>query len=121
MTCEISIQADYAPATTVTAAAGSAVDMPFIDIDPANVRAGDRVTIGSWSYSIIYIINETRLVLSEPLREEVFASDEFAVKRPVGYGEYQYVPQQERKLSRWLFNRTDFIRGMQLRFVRKWQ
>ena len=120
MGVEITLDADYAPAASITTTAAAAIDGVYLDIIWAVIRSGDRITIAGVDYSVVYVVGTTRIVLSESLKSVVSNGQVIPVKTPVGYGAYQYAPQQDRKLSRWLYDRTDFLRGLTMRFVRKW-
>jgi hypothetical protein len=119
MTCNLRLDPMYTPAASVTTGAASAVGVPFIVIASGTLRSGMKIVVAGKEY-FIGLVSGVYGVLDRGLEDAVSNAQVIEVKKIIGYGEYKYVPQTDRKLTRWQWNRTDFMRGFIMRFARKW-
>lgn len=117
--CEIIVDPDYAPATSAIVNGAHAIGAIVLALDPSNILAGDRLQIGADIYFVLYKSGDS-VVLHTPLKTAVADNQVLPVFASAPGGIYQYVPEAPRQLSRWQSDRTDFLRGASLRFVRKW-
>jgi len=120
MTCNLRLDPMYTPAASVTTGAASAVGVPFIVIASGTLRSGMKIVVAGKEY-FIGLVSGVYGVLDRGLEDAVSNAQVIEVKKIIGYGEYKYVPQTDRRLTRWQWNRTDFMRGFIMRFARKWQ
>lgn len=117
--CEIVIDPDYLPATSAVVNGVHAIGAIVLALDPSNIAAGDRLQIDTDIYFVLYKSGDS-VVLHTPLKTAVVDNQVLPVFASAPGGVYQYVPEAPRQLSRWQSDRTDFLRGATLRFVRKW-
>lgn len=119
MTVELRLDPNYTPSTSITTGAAAAVDQPFIIVGSGTVKSGYRITIAGKTYSV-GLVSGVYAVLDRGLEDSVLNGATLEVASIIGYGTYQYIPQTDRRLTRWAHDRTDFMRGFILRFARKW-
>jgi hypothetical protein len=119
MTVELRLDPNYTPSTSITTGAAAAVDQPFIVVGSGTVKSGYRITIAGKTYSV-GLVSGVYAVLDRGLEDAVLNGATLEVASIIGYGTYQYIPQTDRRLTRWAHDRTDFMRGFILRFARKW-
>ena len=94
-----------------------------LNIDPITILGGTILTIVNKSYFVIYsdpgFANAIRLVLDRPLEDAVPDATVIVSTFPVTLGEFLYVPQREKRLSRPADNANDLETGLTMQFVRK--
>jgi hypothetical protein len=120
-TVSIDFDPNYTPALTViTAAAHTAGDV-VLSHNASTVREGDVIVIDGVQYFVLYTPSNTRAVLDKPLHIGLASGVTLQVLSTSTYGEWVFIPQSERSLSRWYESATDWLSGLTLRFVRRWQ
>lgn len=120
MTCSISLAPDLTPTTAVTASGSTSAGEAVITItDNSGLDSGDRLTIDGNQYTVLYTYGTTKVVLDRTTTTALTDTESISVKSTTGEGEYQYVPQLERRLSRWYETDSTYQRGLAIRFARK--
>jgi len=120
MTCDISLSPSLTPTTAVTASGATAAGEAVITItDNSGLSSGDQLTIDGNTYTVLYTYGTTKVVLDRVTTTALSDTESITVKYDTGFGEYQYVPMLERRLSRWYETDENYLRGLQIRFARK--
>ena len=120
MTCDISLSPSLTPTTAVTASGATAAGEAVITItDNSGIDSGDQLTIDGNTYTVLYTYGTTKVVLDRVTTTALSDTESITVKYDTGFGEYQYVPMLERRLSRWYETDENYLRGLQIRFARK--
>lgn len=120
MTCDISLSPSLTPTTAVTASGATAAGEAVITItDNSGLDSGDQLTIDGNTYTVLYTYGTTKVVLDRITTTALSDTESITVKYDTGFGEYQYVPMLERRLSRWYETDENYMRGLQIRFARK--
>ena len=120
MTCDISLSPSLTPTTAVTASGATSAGEAVITItDNSGLDSGDQLTIDGNTYTVLYTYGTTKVVLDRVTTTALTDTESITVKYDTGYGEYQYVPMLERRLSRWYETDENYLRGLQIRFARK--
>ncbi|MBK7363011.1 MAG: hypothetical protein IPJ01_12005 [Micavibrio sp.] len=117
--CEIAFDPEFVPVASVIVNGVQPAGTIVLALQPSTIAGGDLLTIGGASYMVLYVVGNS-VVLSQPLAVGVADLLAVPVASPVGAGVFQYVAPAERRLSRWYEGATDFFKGLQMRFVRKW-
>ena len=120
MTCNISLSPSLTPTTAVVASGSTAAGEAVITItDNSGLDSGDQLTIDGNTYTVLYTYGTTKVVLDRVTTTALTDTESITVKYDTGFGEYQYVPMLERRLSRWYETDENYLRGLQIRFARK--
>jgi hypothetical protein len=120
MTCDISLEPSLTPTTALTASGTTSAGEAVITVaDNTGIDAGHVLTIDGNEYTVLYTIGSTKIVLDRVTTTALSDLESIAVKYDTGFGEYQYVPQPERRLTRWYETDPSYQRGLVVRFARK--
>ena len=120
MTCYISLSPSLTLTTAVTASGATSAGEAVITItDNSGIDSGDQLTIDGNNYTVLYTYGTTKVVLDRVTTTALTDTESITVKYDTGFGEYQYVPMLERRLSRWYETDENYLRGLQIRFARK--
>jgi hypothetical protein len=120
MTCDISLSPSLTPTTAVVASGATSAGEAVITItDNSGLDSGDQLTIDGNTYTVLYTYGTTKVVLDRVTTTALTDTESITVKYDTGFGEYQYVPMLERRLSRWYETDENYLRGLQIRFARK--
>lgn len=121
MSCELDFFVSEEVSTTVTVNGNQSALSPTLTIDAGStLGGGDRLTIGTEYYSVLYMVGDTIAILSKPLVASVLDNAVITVSQPTGLGVYQFLPPADRDLKK-PFNTAsdDYERGLVLNFSRK--
>ena len=120
MTCDISLDPSTTPTTSITASGATASGNAVITVtDNSTIDSGDILTIDGYDYTVLYTYSTDKIVLDRITTTALTDTESITVKYDSGFGEYQYVPQLERRLSRWYETDDSYARGLIVRFARK--
>ena len=120
-TVSIDFDPNYTPALTVTTAAAHVAGDVVLNLNVSSLREGDVIVIDGVQYFVLYTPSNTRAVLDKPLHIGLASGVTLQVLSTSTYGDWVFIPQSERSLSRWYESATDWLSGLTLRFVRRWQ
>jgi hypothetical protein len=117
-TCMLYLDPEVEPAETITVNGLHNQGSMVLEIQPAPINGGDRIAIAGRIYYALYV-HGNYVVLDRPTHVAILNGTVLSVYTLIGGGTYQYVPSQQRVLTRWHSDSTEWLRGAVLRFVRK--
>lgn len=120
MRSNISLSPSLTPTTSVTASGATSAGEAVITVtDNTGLDSGDRLTIDGNEYTVLYTYGTTKVVLDRITTTALSNGESITVKYDTGFYEYQYVPNNDRSLTRWYETNTEYFRGLVVRFARK--
>lgn len=124
LTCEVCLDPqELSPTTPIVVNGAHSIGDVVLNIDGSTtIKSGMILPIGGKNYFVMYTIGgatATKLVLNEPLKSSVSDNAEIIPNEPVGYGTYQYVPQQ-RETPRPHSQEKDIVLNVVWSFVRQY-
>lgn len=120
MTSNVSFDPSTTPTTSLAASGATSAGEAVITVaDNSGVDSGDRLTFDGNTYTVLYTYGSTKIVLNRITTTALSDMEAITVAYDTGFGEYQYIPQTDRKLTRWYETDTSYQRGLVVRFARK--